>query len=394
MRVLFVAQSAALTGASHSMVDLVRGLIEEGHEALVILPESGPLEDILREHRISYKKGRARPWIGSNNLLRYWRRWWQTTTGAKAAVRMLRGERFDLVYTNTITSPFGAFIARDLGLPNVWQIRENMPTLEEAGPAGAYERARTIFNERSTLCVGNSKHIVSQIETWVGPAKTRLVYSGPFDDSETANAVVRRVTSGPPFRLLMIGRINDQKRQEDAIKALGILVAKGLDADLTLLGKSYGGRDQFLMRLADELGVGDRIQMPGYVPNPRSIYENSHVNLNCTEAEPLGRTILEGMAYGCPTVAANGGGTPEVIEHGVTGLLFRPGDWEALALHIETLLLNPEMASDISSAAQDRVLPFFTRSRYVEDMLQVFEEAMRFGKPAPSPKTEAVPQEV
>src|SRR5689334_7581922 len=147
MRILFVAQSANPTGASLSMLDLIRGDIEQGHEASVVLPEGGAMESLLDRHCIPFIKVRSRPWIGTSSTFRYWRRWLQINSAARAAVRHLAGERLDLVYTNTITSPMGAFIARDLGLPNVWQIRENMPSGDEAGPRGGYERARRLFSD-------------------------------------------------------------------------------------------------------------------------------------------------------------------------------------------------------------------------------------------------------
>lgn len=376
------------------MVDLVRGFEQIGHEALVLVPENGPLQGMLAQYGLQYRTGRARPWIGTSSRFRYLRRHLTTLLGAKAAVKGLRDSGFDLVYTNTITSPFGALIARDLVLPHVWQVRENLPKPREAGPPGAYEKARRTFRELSTLSLGISQHIAQQVAEWAGPEKTRLVYIGPLDDGEADRTVVKRVSPGPPYQILMVGRINALKRQEDAVKALAILKSGGLDARLTLVGRSYGSRDEYLKGLAQQLGVSEAVRIIGYVDDPRSLYEESHVSINCSEAEPLGRTILEGMAFGCTTVAANGGGPTEVITDGVDGLLFKPTDPEDLARCLRSVLEDASISGALALAARDRVLPFFTRSRYVEDMLQVFEEAMRSGRPAPSPKMEAVPREV
>jgi glycosyltransferase involved in cell wall biosynthesis len=260
-----------------------------------------------------------------------------------------------------------------------------MPPEEKAGPGGL-ARAKRIYDQYSTLTVGNSKHIVSQIAEWVEPSKTRLVYSGPFPDDEADRPVARALDAAGPKRLLLIGRITDQKRQEDAVRALGNLVRRGWHARLTLLGTPYGGYELKLDKLAAEEGVRDRIEMPGYIDNPRGLYESAHVNLNCTFAEPLGRTILEGMAFGTPTVAARGGGTPEVIEHGESGLLYEPGDVNGLTENIERMLKAPDEAEAMAVTARAVVLPFFTRSRYVGDMVKVMEESIALG-PAPSTRS-------
>ena len=65
--------------------------------------------------------------------------------------------------------------------------------------------------------------------------------------------------------------------------------------------------------------------------------------------EPFGRVIIEAFARGTPVLAANIGGTAELIEHGTTGLLFRSGDGADLARAVEM------MSTDSGFAARNRV---------------------------------------
>src|SRR5438105_3918080 len=180
---------------------------------------------------------------------------------------------------------------------------------------------RRQFDALTAMAIGNSQHIFGQVESWVGSEKARLVLSGPFEDSEFETPIRRHVSQGPPYKLVMLGRISAEKRQIDALRALKILVDDGLDVHLTLAGMERDAYMKEVKPLIDSLGVKPRVSMISYTNNPRALYENAHANLNCAMHEPLGRTILEGLAFGCPTVASNGGGTPEIITDGINGLL-------------------------------------------------------------------------
>jgi len=381
MKVLFVAQSGSVTGASHSMADLAVGLQEAGHETHVLVPKAGPIEVLLTKRGLTYERVDAKPWVGEITAPNFWRRHQINALQAASTARKFRGSGYNLVYTNTITSPFAGMLAKKLHLPNVWQIRENLPSANDGErESNRLKWMRRNFDSLSTMAIGNSKHIYSQVESWVGEEKARLVYSGPFDDAETNRPITRSAKDGPPFFLVMLGRISSEKRQEEAVLAVKALADEGIDVRLTLAGTT---RDDYVKKVQDtvkSLGVSDRVKMISYTDNPRALYEGAHVNLNCTLNEPLGRTILEGLAFGCPTVASNGGGTPEVITDSVNGLLYEPGDVEGLACQIKRIIQDPSFTKNLLENARNSVLPMFTRGRYVRDTLGVFDEALaRFG---------------
>jgi glycosyltransferase involved in cell wall biosynthesis len=65
--------------------------------------------------------------------------------------------------------------------------------------------------------------------------------------------------------------------------------------------------------------------------------------------------LLEGMAVGKPLVASNGGGVPEIVVDGVTGLLFEPKNAAALAACLGELLADPARARMLGSAGRQRL---------------------------------------
>ena len=91
--------------------------------------------------------------------------------------------------------------------------------------------------------------------------------------------------------------------------------------------------------------------------------------------EPLSRVLLEVMRIGRPVVATAVGGTPEAVEHGVTGLLVPRLDPEALAKAVIELLHDPERRARMGRAAAERAQTTFDEERLVTALLEVYREA-------------------
>ena len=84
--------------------------------------------------------------------------------------------------------------------------------------------------------------------------------------------------------------------------------------------------------------------------------------------DALPTVLLEALAAGCPAVSTRLSGVPEIIEDGVSGLLVEPGDDEALAQAIQSILSNPQRAASLSLAGRQRAEERFDIRRNVEVM--------------------------
>src|ERR1700704_3441600 len=74
--------------------------------------------------------------------------------------------------------------------------------------------------------------------------------------------------------------------------------------------------------------------------------------------EPFGQVVIEGMAAGLPVVAAGAGGPAEVIEDGVTGILYPPGDVGALASALRKLAAKPHLRERLGRAGRVQAAAF------------------------------------
>jgi glycosyltransferase involved in cell wall biosynthesis len=112
--------------------------------------------------------------------------------------------------------------------------------------------------------------------------------------------------------------------------------------------KEYEGE---LRALAQELGIADRVIFTGFRADVPDMLNLLDVVVHASIApEPFGRVIAEAMAMKRPVIATRAGGPTEIIEDGRTGYLVPPGDAEALAERLITLLTNPSLAGQIAYA--------------------------------------------
>jgi len=89
--------------------------------------------------------------------------------------------------------------------------------------------------------------------------------------------------------------------------------------------------------------------------------------------EPLSTAAIEASAAGLPVICTNHGGFPEIVEHGVTGLLVEPRRPDLLAQAIAQLAASPARARAMGEAGRQRALKLFALSRFVGE----FDRVMR-----------------
>jgi glycosyltransferase involved in cell wall biosynthesis len=93
-----------------------------------------------------------------------------------------------------------------------------------------------------------------------------------------------------------------------------------------------------------------------------------------SRTEGIPRILLEAMSAGKPIIASRIGGIPNILDDGKEGYLFDVGDSEALAKHMEALMSDSELRSDLGSAARSRAVDEFSCERYFERLEEFYSE--------------------
>lgn len=188
--------------------------------------------------------------------------------------------------------------------------------------------------------------------------------------------------------LLSVCRLDDTEKYKGVDLVLEVLkeVAKQVpDVHYVVVGT--GNDLERHKRLADSVGVGDRVQFLGSVDKKtlEKCYLECDVFVMPSAGEGFGFVFLEAMQHAKPVVAALSGGTPEVVENGVTGILVEYGDRRELAAVLLDLCLDSNRREVLGQAGYDRLQEKFTFSQFrrgLKDILAAYsgvpdQEAVR-----------------
>jgi glycosyltransferase involved in cell wall biosynthesis len=157
--------------------------------------------------------------------------------------------------------------------------------------------------------------------------------------------------------ILCIANLNPQKRIDVLLRAVHIVSRNHQRVRCVILGR--GTLEAKLRSLADDLEVADRVVFAGHVGDVRPYLEVAELLVLSSDKEGLPLCLGEAMAYGIPCVATDVGGNKEIIVHGQTGLLVKPGSPEPLAEAIEYLLAHSDERSRMGAQGLARVQAYF-----------------------------------
>ena len=170
---------------------------------------------------------------------------------------------------------------------------------------------------------------------------------------ELARVLAAKRASVAPIRLAYAGRFEEyQKRISDYVVLAETLAAQGVDFHLDLIGE--GSQLEAVRRRLDPLVRAGRVSIPGRLDHGRTLerIRSAHAVLILSDFEGLPLCLVEGLQGGCVPVAYEmRSGIPEVIEHGVNGLIAPPGDVPAVAALVRGLQADRARLAALSDAA-------------------------------------------
>jgi len=133
--------------------------------------------------------------------------------------------------------------------------------------------------------------------------------------------------------------------------------------------------------LARSLGIADRTFFIGRCRDIGRVLSISDVCVLSSSSEGFSNAILEYMAAGRPVVSTDVGGAREAVVHGETGYLVPKGDYQQLAEHVASLLLNPDQARAMGEAGQRVANEKFSCSKQVQNVESLYGELLKVSKP-------------
>ncbi len=187
-----------------------------------------------------------------------------------------------------------------------------------------------------------------------------------------APPAIPRLHAPFPF-ILYVGGFNWRKNVPNLIRAYALLVRKGFDHKLLVLGERVRAYSQ-AAALVRDLGLQDKVLCPGYVSERtlRNLYAKADLVVYPSLAEGFGLPVLEAMAYGVPCVASR---LPELEEIGGGACMyFDPTDVESIANAMAKVLGDAGTGAKMVYTGRARVVTY-TWSNTVEQTVAAYKLA-------------------
>jgi glycosyltransferase involved in cell wall biosynthesis len=183
-----------------------------------------------------------------------------------------------------------------------------------------------------------------------------------------------KVPDGAPL-IVSVARLFRWKGHFELLRALTLVKRKYPNVRLAVVGSDYpadSGTTEMLKEHARELGIEENVMFTGQRSDVALLLAACDIFSLPSFEEPFGLVFAEAMAMKRPVVALDNGGTPEVVEHGKSGLLSPPGDIDALAANLLRLLEDPALRIKFGEYGRSRVEEYFTPQRLASDFAALY----------------------
>lgn len=210
----------------------------------------------------------------------------------------------------------------------------------------------------------------------VDKRKLRLIRNGvDLDRFAPASAEQRaqaRASLALPAQEPVFAFVGSGFERKGAADAIRTLASEAAPAGARLLIAGGDRRARRYRRLADDLGVGERVVFAGSLVDVRPVLHAADGFILPTVYDPFPNAVLEALACGLPVVTSPKCGAAELIEPGVNGFVCQPDDHRAMAMQLAEILRRPAMRE----AARASALPYSLKYLAAE-LVDLYRELTR-----------------
>ncbi len=236
--------------------------------------------------------------------------------------------------------------------------------------------------------VANSLHLRRLALTSLPDLSIEVISNGAAVPTTSRNPA-RRHTG---LRILAVSRLIERKGLGTLIEALGRLRSEDLSVDIA----GDGPHGEALRQLAQSCGVADRVRFHGFMDRAglASLYAEADIFVLASLSESCSMALLEAMAAGLPLIATRVGGTVELVQSGVNGLLVDAQDVGELTDAVRTLAHDPAQRERFAAANRALAPERFSWRAVARRYEAIFEDALARHAPAGCTPAERAEQHV
>jgi glycosyltransferase involved in cell wall biosynthesis len=382
--ILYVHSSDEMYGADLILLQLVVRLSQRGFRPVVVVPTdvpyTGELSKALNEHKIRTIRLKTaimrRKHFTPSGIFVYF---WRLCISTLSLIWVIHRESADIVHSNTAAVLPGALAAFITRRPHVWHIHEIIVKPRFLWrltswllPRFSKKIIAVSDSTRDHLCVGN----------WKNGEKTDVIHNGidisRFKDIKGSGRMVRNEWDIRPNEIIigMVGRISHWKGQEYFLKAASRLTNDYTDVKLVMVGGTFPGQEYLadnLRKLVSKLGLTKSVIISEFRSDIPAILDAFDIFvLPSTSPDPFPTVILEAMAAQKPVIANAHGGSIEMVDPQITGILVSPECPDEMYAAMKQLIDDPMERILMGKRGHKRLLEKFSLESFIEKWLKLY----------------------
>ncbi|TRY30777.1 glycosyltransferase [Aliiglaciecola sp. M165] len=368
------ASGMTLFGAEKSLLDIAKAIAKLNYNLVISLPSAENL------HYIECLKEYCQAFVIINDP------WWQSGANIfkhteKLFLTAIEKYQVDLIYLNTLVHNSIYSACRNLKIPIITHVRELLSAddslLKTLGASAkeAYDRVSTNSNH----LIANSNQMKAELLTVLTNPDAKRISVIPNCFSFEYKNEKNDLAAGPNNNVLFFGLVSSNLPKKGVVDFVNLA---GLFEKADILNarfKLFGPTTPLTKKIAreKEKGLHTLVDIEPYIDDPEQLYDKIDVIVNLSHfQESFGRTILEGMAFGLPTLCYSHGALVNLVEHNKSGFLVPFRSESDLFVMAKKLALDSALRSSMGERAVQIANSSFSHERFVERVSVVLEELL------------------
>lgn len=343
--ILHISTSSSWRGGEQQVAYLASGLLDLGTKQVVLCPKGSSLATRLLEQDIPVTTFDDRGFLG--------------LTLARKIYALCKKGKFTHIHchdSHAHTSALQFIQLSGKNIPLIVSRRVAFPISKNPFSKWKYNHPAV----KQIICVSN---IVKEITTLTisNSSKISVIYDGIDVEKYHGKPEERKLFKalGLEESTFLIGNLSALSKSKDFPTFLHIasrVCAEVPKAQFIIAGE--GPEKAKIEKIIRSLKLEGKIHLLGFRSDVVEVMQSLDLFLFTSTIEGLGTIVLEAFAAGVPVVATMAGGIPELVDDEHTGLLAAPGDVAALTTAVLRLIKQPEVRTQLTSAASEKVKAF------------------------------------
>jgi glycosyltransferase involved in cell wall biosynthesis len=377
----------AYGGGLRVLYDLAKEQVNRGHEVTVFTTDAYDSHQRLRFHQnpmnmegvVVYHFRNISNLLAHKNL--------SVAPSLAFALSEMIGD-FDIIHLHEYRSFHSVavrLLAKRHEIPYVLNAYGALPiALQKKVLKAAFDRfgGRRIVQDARMFIAQSKEEESEALEIGLDPSRIRLVYNGidvdRFREMPDFGAFREKHGIGNETKILLfLGRIHKSKGIDFALRAFSRIAEKRDDTVFVVAGPDDGYRSQY-ERLAEELGIAERVKFVGFVGDNEKISALHDADLFIHTVRYMGSVglaPLEAILCGTPVVVTAQCG--EVIEEARCGYIVGYGDTDELEKTLLNALDSPNATEDMVRRGKEYILQYLDRKRTVDRIDEIYRVCLK-----------------